>query len=130
MLIARATFGRSERLYSSCRRARSSAVAPFAARARGFFPTSLVPLCVFFLPSFLGCEGWKLEESELLCCGFFSPGLLGRGSGCEAGEPGEPDARMRRAAALSPEHLSACWSEHDRRLVQMPMPDFAASEQR
>lgn len=57
----------------------------------------------------------------------FLPGLLGRGSGCEAGEP---DARMRRAAALSPEHISACWCEHDRRLVQMPMSDLAESEQR
>ncbi|KAK3544237.1 hypothetical protein QTP86_008335 [Hemibagrus guttatus] len=36
---------------------------------------------------------------------------------------------MRRAAALSPERLSASWSEHDRRLVQMPMSDFAESEQ-
>lgn len=43
---------------------------------------------------------------------------------------GKPDARMRRAAALSPEHLSACRSEHDRRIVQMPMSDFAESEQR
>lgn len=61
--------------------------------------------------------------SECACL----PGVLGRGSGCEAGKP---DARMRRAAALSPEHISACFSEHDRRLVQMPMPDPAESEQR
>lgn len=91
ILIARATFGRSERLYSSCPRARSRLLWLHLQRALAIFTTS--PLPAFFF----GCEGRKLEESELCCVGFFCAVLLGRGSGCEAVEP---DARMRRAAAL------------------------------
>lgn len=117
---ARETFGSSERLYSSCPRARPSALALFT----GARPPAILSTSPLLFPP-LGCEGWKLEESKQYCV--LLAGLLGRGSGCEAGEP---EARMRRAATLSPEHISACWSEHDRRVVQMPMPDLAESEQR
>lgn len=105
--------------------ARSDSTAAVRARSiLGAHPrvfSSLPALVIFF-----GGESWKLEESEL-CCVYRR---LSWDASLHAKLGEKTDARMLRAAALSPEHISAGWSEHDRRLVQMPMSNFTESEQR
>lgn len=107
-------------------RALSSALAPFAARARDLYHE---PAARFFL---------RMRRSEVggvgvvLCWVFFR-------SYWDAALDARRWNRMPACGVRQrffffffflPERISACLSEHDRRLVQMPMSDFAESEQR
>lgn len=107
-------------------RALSSALAPFAARARDLYHE---PAARFFL---------RMRRSEVggvgvVLCWVFLRGLIGTRLWMRGGGTGCPHAACGSAFFFFfflPERISACLSEHDRRLVQMPMSDFAESEQR